>query len=221
MHVTAVFAFACVFISQTPPAPPVAAPPRPPVQAPAAPVPGLAVGEKAPDAQVQTTAGVDVQLADLYGKQPLVIVFDRGGWCQPCARQLTEWGRRVDEITALGAQVILISPEKPESVATSVRYGHLKATAFSDIKMEATKNFQILFQFDEKARNSYKGYGIDLIKKNAGGTWELPAPSVFVIDQAGVIRWKFSDWDYHKRAQFNEVLSAVKALNAPPPEKGE
>lgn len=176
--------------------------------------PGLTVGTAAPDAALQTVDQKDVQLLSYIGKKPVVITFYRGGWCTQCTHALAEWSRKVDELKALGAEVIFITPEKPEFAALTARRSYVNAVFLSDIKMEAARNFNLLTTLDEKTKISYKGYGIDLGAKNAGGTWDLPLPSTYVIDTGGVIRWAFNDPDYKKRARIEEVIEAVKGLKS-------
>jgi len=177
------------------------------------PVPGLAVGDKAPNAALTTVDGKTVHLASLYADGPVIVTFYRGGWCPFCNRALSEWQGMMDEVKGAGATFVAITPESPANAAGTIEKDHLSYVVLSDTDQSAARAYKVYFMVDDQTRAKYKGYGIDLEKSNASGTWELPAPGTFVIDRAGVVRYAFADWDYKKRADPDEVMAAVRALN--------
>ena len=174
--------------------------------------PGLAIGAKAPEAQLRTIDNEAVKLSSLYEKGPVVIAFYRGGWCPYCNKELTEWQGRVEDLKAAGATLVAITPEKPSKVKDTMKKDHLDFKILSDAKLEAAKGFKVFFTLDAATQKKYKSFGADLEQWNASGTWDLPAPGTFVIDQTGTVRYAFADWDYKKRARPDDVIAAVKAL---------
>jgi peroxiredoxin len=79
-------------------------------------------------------------------------------------------------------------------------------------------------KFIEKLKEKYKGdldfplledkdhkvidrYGI----LNPGGKG-LPHPATYVIDKQGVVRWKFVEVDYRKRATNEQILAALRKI---------
>ena len=46
------------------------------------------------------------------------------------------------------------------------------------------------------------------------GSPGLPHPATYIIDKKGVVRWKFVDVDYRKRPDNEQVLNALKSLDA-------
>jgi peroxiredoxin len=79
-------------------------------------------------------------------------------------------------------------------------------------------------KFIEKLKEKYKGdldfplledkdhkvidrYGI----LNPGGKG-LPHPATYVIDKQGVVRWKFVEVDYRKRAINEQILAALRKI---------
>jgi peroxiredoxin len=174
--------------------------------------PGLALGDKAPDAALTTMDGKIVQLASLYKDGPIVLTFYRGGWCPICNRALSAWQDKLDDLKAAGGAFVALSPEKPDHASRTIEKGHLSYTVLSDPKFEAAKAFRVHFVVDEGTKAKYKQFGMNVAEANASGTWELPAPATFVIDRNGVIRYVFADWDYKKRAEPDEVIAAVKSL---------
>ncbi len=174
--------------------------------------PGLRVGSAAPGATLLDARGQPVDLASLYASGPVVVTFYRGGWCPFCTKALAQWQSKLPELTAAGGTFIALTPESPDAAAATA--GKTKATyaVLTDPDHSAAKAFNVHFTVDDATRKTYSGYGIDLEKNNASGTWELPAPATFVIDREGVVRWVFADWDYKKRANPDEVIAAVRQI---------
>ncbi len=172
--------------------------------------PGLAVGEPAPDAMVKTAEGDEMSLADLYADGPVIVTFYRGGWCPFCTKALAGWEERMDDVAAMGATFVAITPEKPEHAASTQGKHAPSMMIVSDASGEASRAYRVAFAMPEPLQERYKGYGVDLSAHNANGAWELPAPGTFVIDRDGVITYAWADWDYKKRADPDEVLEAAR-----------
>ncbi|NJN00349.1 MAG: redoxin domain-containing protein, partial [Aquincola sp.] len=60
--------------------------------------------------ELRTDKGDAVRLHALVKQKPAVLVFYRGNWCPLCVAQLRELASRQEDLTALGAKVILVSP---------------------------------------------------------------------------------------------------------------
>jgi peroxiredoxin len=171
---------------------------------------GLAVGAKAPEAELRTAGNEVVALSSLYKDGPVVVVFIRGGWCPYCTGSLAGWEKKMDDLKAAGASLVVITPEKPDRHEAMTQKHSLHMRVLSDAKMEAARGFGLLFTMDDTTRKTYEGYGIDLAARNTTGTWELPHPGTFVIDRAGVVRYAFAREDYKERAEPAEVMEAVR-----------
>ncbi|RJP33576.1 MAG: DUF3179 domain-containing protein [Phycisphaerales bacterium] len=174
--------------------------------------PGLVVGDRAPNVTVTGVDGRRIQLASLYGRGPIVLTFYRGGWCPICNRALSAWHDKLDDLTAAGGKLVALTPEKPTLARATRDKVHGEYEVYSDTNHAAAKVFKVYFVVDEATRAKYEEYGLKVGEANASGTWELPAPATFVIDEKGVIRYVFADWDYKKRADPDEVIQAVRSL---------
>ncbi len=174
--------------------------------------PGLKVGEKAPDAKVLTEKGEAKQLAEIMKGKKTIVVFYRGGWCPFCTKSLKGWQGHMDDVTKAGAQIVFISPEKPENATKTEATTGVGATVYSDTSMAAAKAFKLDFVLDDKTQEKYKGYGINLAEQNASGTWALPHPATYIIDEKGEIRFAESSVDYTKRTDPQKVIDALKAM---------
>ncbi|MBI5863088.1 MAG: DUF3179 domain-containing protein, partial [Planctomycetes bacterium] len=165
-------------------------------------VPGLAVGERAPDVAVTTVDGKTIQLASLYKDGPIVITFYRGGWCPICNRALAAWAGKLDALKAAGGTFVALTPEKPDLAAQTRQKSGGEYAVFSDGAFAAAKAFKVHFVVDEATKAKYEQFGLKVAESNVSGTW----------DREGVISYVFADWDYRKRADPDEVIGAVRSL---------
>lgn len=176
--------------------------------------PGLKVGEKAPDIGLTTSDGEKADLGAMYAEGPIVVTFYRGRWCPYCNSAMTGWEAVMPDLKAAGATFVAISPEKVEYAKDMKEKVLPSAMVLSDESGDVARAFRVAFTLPSDLQTTYKGYGVDLEKRNASGRWELPAPATFVIDREGVVRYAFADWDYKKRADPEEVLEAVRAASS-------
>jgi peroxiredoxin len=65
---------------------------------------------------------------------------------------------------------------------------------------------------DDGAKQTLRGIGLDLEKRNAGGGWTLPVPGTFVIDRSGKIAYAHVDADYRNRPDPQEILATCRSL---------
>lgn len=177
------------------------------------PTPGLKEGDKAPDPQVAKRNGDPVQLADLYPRGPIVLVFYRGGWCPYCNKALVGIQEHLETMGKLGGTVLGVSPEEPQFLNKTLIDQRLGFDLVSDYKGDAARQFRILFEMPIELREKYKEYGVDVAQRNWDRSYTLPYPSVFVIDRAGIIRYAFSSEDYKVRADPQEIVDILRVLD--------
>jgi peroxiredoxin len=75
-----------------------------------------------------------------------------------------------------------------------------------DLRKEYPGEFDIPL-LEDKNHKVIDRYGI--LNPDSPG-W--PHPATYVIDKGGVVRWKFVEVDYRKRASNEQVLQALKSL---------
>jgi len=90
---------------------------------------------EAPGGIVQGPAGASVDLATLWVKSPVVVIFYRGHWCPHCQRQLGELEKRRAEMGALGATLVAISSDTPEDAAAMKAKLGLGFELYSDAQL--------------------------------------------------------------------------------------
>jgi thiol-disulfide isomerase/thioredoxin len=74
----------------------------------------LKAGDYAPQIVLENARGATVDVGTLLKKGPVIVTFYRGGWCPYCNLELKAYQQILPEITAAGASLVAISPEKPD-----------------------------------------------------------------------------------------------------------
>jgi peroxiredoxin len=116
------------------------------------------------------------------------------------------------EITALGANLVAISPQSAEFNRELIQRRHLTFDILSDRGNEVAARFGLRWTLPEYLREVYRSFPVDLPKFNGDASWTLPIPARFVIDQQGIIRAAQSDPDYTTRPEPSDTLASLRSL---------
>jgi len=172
----------------------------------------LKVGEKAPDFNLPNPQGESVNLHSLLEKGPVVLNFYRGGWCPYCNLELNAYQKRLQDIDALGASLVAISPQTPDGSLSTAEKNDLKFEVLSDIGNKTANQFGLVFQLPSELHELYLKFGINIPKSNGDDSWEIPMPGTYVIDKDGTVQYAYANTDYTKRAEPDEVISKLQEL---------
>lgn len=146
----------------------------------------ISVGDLAPEFTLPGTGGRNYSLIDYIGK-PVVLVFYPADNTAVCTRQLCSYTKSIDEFTNVGAQVLGISAQGVQSHE----------------------------QFSQK-----HGFGFPLLAdtdKEVSGRYGVLGPlgysrrSVFVVDDAGIIRYVHRALAGLTFRPVGELVAAVRA----------
>ncbi|GAC1596183.1 MAG: hypothetical protein NVS3B8_09370 [Chitinophagaceae bacterium] len=140
-------------------------------------------------------------------KGPVVIVFYRGQWCPYCNRQLKALQDSLSLIKGKGANLIAISPEKPENVSKTIEKTKASYAILFDEGLKIMNNYDVSYAIDSNTVQKYKNFGIDFKEANGINGNYLPVPTVYIINRQKVIIFKHFDPDYRKRVSVQEILS--------------
>jgi cytochrome c biogenesis protein CcmG/thiol:disulfide interchange protein DsbE len=163
-----------------------------PVSAQQAPSP-LPAGSPAPAFTTKTLAGQSISLKSLRGKVVLLDVW--ATWCPPCRAATPMLQSLHQKFGSKGLQVVGLSVDDESSV------GHIPAFK---------KQFKVTYtlsanpQGNQKIGQAYNAQGI---------------PSIYLIDQKGVVRWSQSGYDSESEEQLltqkiKELLSSNLSAKA-------
>lgn len=173
---------------------------------------GKQPGEKAVDFKLTNALGRDVILFEELAKGPVVLVFYRGGWCPFCNMQLKAYQQILPEIQAMGAQLIAISPQKPDHSLSLQEKEGLEFQVLSDPNGLVTVKYNLLFDVPPGVREVMEGFGIDLAEYNNISKWVLPVPATFMIDESAIIRSSYVNPNFMQRQSPEEILRELKKL---------
>lgn len=82
----------------------------------------------------------------------------------------------------------------------------------SDAGNAVAAQFGVKFAVSDDVKKIYQGFGIDLEKVNADGSWTLPMPARFIIDSDAIIRYGQSDPDYTVRPEPEDTVAVLRTL---------
>ncbi|MGJ8643555.1 MAG: redoxin domain-containing protein [Luteolibacter sp.] len=176
----------------------------------------LKVGDKAPDFKLKNHEGKDVRLSTLLEKGPVVLTWYRGGWCPYCNIALAALAEKNDEIDALGATLVALTPELPDAIAGSVKEHGLGFQVLTDKDHALADKFGLTFPLNEDTRKRYQEKFKLVERSGKDAADRLPLPGTYVISQDGIITYVFADADYRRRAEPSRIVDAVRAIKDGP-----
>ncbi len=177
------------------------------------PDPGIKVGQHAPDFSLANAFGQPVKLSDALKKGPVVLVFYRGAWCPFCNMHLHALQTSLPQFKRYGAQLIAITPQKPDKSAAQVKQDNYPFEVLSDLDSTVMKAYRLYFEVDDEVAAVYKKHGLDLTEYNGEGRNVLPVPGTFVIDTQGIVRAMHADQDYTQRMEPDAIVAALRSLS--------
>lgn len=148
------------------------------------------VGQQAPDFSLYDTQGNEVKLSDFRGRNVVLFFFPKA-FTGTCERQVSVHHHEIDRFKALNAQVLGVSTDQSPAQA-----------AFA--KQCGVDSYPLLSDFRHQVVNLY-GVAIP-----SGQTANERA--TFVIDKAGVVRYKHVEPDRSKWAGTEPEYRALQEL---------
>ncbi|UII21189.1 peroxiredoxin-like family protein [Fulvivirga ligni] len=171
----------------------------------------LQVGDKAPDFSLSNATGKTIRLTQLLQNSKVVLTFYRGSWCPYCNLQLAHYQQSVDEIHALGAELVAISPQTPDESLNMQEKNELKFEVLSDEGNNVARKYTTVFKNAEAPLNTMKNLGIDFDAHYSDDSKELPVPAVFVIEKDSTVSFaKSLGGDYRNRVEVSEIINHLK-----------
>jgi peroxiredoxin len=174
----------------------------------------VGVGERAPGFTLPDAQGGVVSLDDLVGEGVVVLTFYRGSWCPYCNLQLNAYQEILDDLDAVGAHLVAVSPMTPDNSLSFAEKAGLRFTVLSDSGAQVAERYGLVFVLEGSYRELHRGLGIDLPALNGDDSWRLPTPATYVIDGEGMVRLVHVNGDYRSRFEPEALLAAVREVVA-------
>lgn len=162
----------------------------------------LPVGARIPgEVALQTEQGRATTLDATLGGQPALLVFHRGGWCPYCDMQLSELRLIEPDLRALGYGIVAITPDAPAALRRRIAKEAPGYVLLSDEHAVLIQAFGIAFRLDA-AKLGAAAARVRPVQ---------PVPSVFIVDGAGMVRFRYVNPDYRVLVPKDLLLAAARA----------
>src|SRR6516162_2079969 len=106
------------------------------------------------------------------------------------------------QVTALGAQIIVLTPELERYTRSLHKKLNLTFDILTDLHLKTAEQFRLVFVLPDYLRDLYKSFGNTLDRFHDESEYRLPMPARYMIDQAGIIR----------AADVNQIIPYVPSL---------
>ena len=170
----------------------------------------LKVGAKAPNFTLNNALGEAVSLDSYLAKGPVVLTWYRGGWCPYCNLTLAKLQEELPKIQSLGANLLALTPELPDSSISTSEKHELTFEVLSDLDNQVARQYGLVFKLIPEVAELYQA-GFGLHEFNGNDSDELPLAATYIIDTDGTIVYAFLDKDYRNRAEPRELTAFLKA----------
>lgn len=151
-------------------------------------------------------------LEDMYADGPLVISFNRGGWCPYCVHEVESWRDAVPALESAGAKLVIIAGEVSNRNDALTNLVGDKAIVLNDVDHGATLGLGLAFYAGPELIARYYECGLDLSEIYGTCSGILPIPATFVLDRQGVVQFAFVEPDFRVRAEPSDAIEVVKRL---------
>lgn len=172
----------------------------------------LKVGQTMPAFSLPNAHGQIIRLQDLLKNGPLIVTFYRGSWCPYCNAQLNSYQRHLADFRRLGANLVAITPEKPDLTILTEQKKELKFEILTDKNNELARKLGLVYGVTGELKALYKQFGLDLEKDQGNPDWQLPVPATYIVSKMGKVVYAFVDVDYTHRAAPQDLIQALQQM---------
>jgi peroxiredoxin len=116
------------------------------------------------------------------------------------------------EVRALGAQIVVLTPELERYTRAMHKKLNLTFDILSDLHLKTAEQFRLVFTLPDYLRELYKSFGSTLDRFNDEPEYRLPMPARYILDKEGIIRSADVNADYTVRPDPSETLAKLRAM---------
>lgn len=176
-------------------------------------VEGIEIGDKVPLFTAISADSTDFSLEAALAEGPVVVIFYRGFWCSHCNKHLSIVQDSLSLIENAGAQVIAISPEKPEFLDKMADKTGAKFRLLYDENQKISDAFGVNFKPTTRQINKYNMFlNAKLKESHTDDTERLPIPATYIIGKDATVVWRQFDQDYKNRSNVADILEELSFL---------
>ena len=168
----------------------------------------LKIGERVPDFTLKNALGKEVTLSAEIKRGPVILTWYRGGWCPYCNLALAYMQRFLTQFRDAGAELIAITPEKPDETLTTKEKNDLEFEVLTDEGNEIAKLYGGVHQLNKEVKNFYKDRGA--LDHYDNDVREFPVPATYIISPQGTVIYAFVQPDYRQRAEPAFIVGVIR-----------
>ncbi|WP_291765170.1 peroxiredoxin [Caldivirga sp. UBA161] len=153
------------------------------------------IGEKAPDFELLDTDLKVRRLSDFLGKgRPVVILTFPAAFSPVCTKELCTIRDNMSLLNKANAEVIAISVDQPWTLKAFKEANKLNFTLLSDFNRQFIEKYNLVLE--------------DLL-----GLKKLAKRAALILDEQGIVRYKWVSDDPRNEPPYKEILNLVTAMN--------
>jgi peroxiredoxin len=165
-------------------------------------------GEPMPPFVLPDDAGRLVSLDELLTKGPIAVTFHRGHWCPYCRININALAQAHQHAAAGGGQIVAIMPDRQKFAAELKVQSQVPFPILTDMDNGYALSLNLAIWVGAEMQKMLEGRQ-DLPTFQGNNSWILPIPATFVVGRDGLVRARFMDPDYRKRAGIADMLAAL------------
>ena len=146
-------------------------------------------GSAAPDFSLPSTAGVDVTLSRLRGKNVLLAFFPLA-FTSVCTQEMCSFTEDYSRFRDANTVVLPISVDSIPTLKEFKAKEHIAVDLLSDFKREVSRRYGTLLEDKFHTNRSY-----------------------ILIDRNGIVRWTYAEDTPRTRRENSELLERIRALS--------
>jgi peroxiredoxin len=159
----------------------------------------VSIGQPAPDFVARDLNDKSVSLKSIIGRRRALLIFYRGGWCPFCNQQLAAISQDYSKFKELDTTVVAVSCEEIEKGKRLLQKLALPYALLSDTQFEGIDRYGV------RETNPSE-------QLRASGITSHSKPSSFIIDESGIVRYKYVGKNAQDRPKNEDLLRVLAEI---------
>ena len=168
-------------------------------------------GDPMPPFILPDVSGRLISLNSLREKGPVAVRFYRVHWCPYCRLNVRAVIQALDQIKALGGQVVAIMPEVQEFAEKFKSDADAPFPVLTDLDNGYALSLNLAIWLGTEIQRLLSHQDMRNFHGNDG--WVLPIPATFVVGRDGVVKARFVDPDFRKRMEISDLIAALRSAS--------
>lgn len=161
------------------------------------------------DVPVLTEDKKEISVVEMFKGKKILVSFVRGSWCPFCNVEMGHLLAYYEELQKKGIEVVVISPMNIDALQEWKKEMNIPFHIVQDKDVRLGKALGIDFELQDFVQPYYEALGIDLKKINEAEKAELVLPAVYLLDEQGVVTYRYMDVNYGDRLDLKEVMERL------------